>query len=89
MKITWIEGNGGGHKMIEPQSAMEMLKDEKKKKLKEIVLLCTCPGNFLTERCIHTIKYQINQNQTRRGFVFKNILNEGWGITESDVTTNT
>ena len=31
MKITWIEGNGGGHKMIEPQSAMEMLKDEKKK----------------------------------------------------------
>ena len=31
MKITWIEGNCGGHKMIEPQSAMEMLKDEKKK----------------------------------------------------------
>lgn len=31
MKVTWVKGNGGSHKMIELQSLVEMLKNEKRK----------------------------------------------------------
>ena len=48
MKVTWVKGNGGSHKLMELQAVVEMLKDEKRKNavlsLRQSIPYCS-PGS--------------------------------------------